>query len=150
KTTACMSGKSAWKCPLENPLSRPLLHAVTPGLADVQDIDGRGVFLDLVDDPVDIRLLAIQQMPRGVVFGSDRSAARVRFKAEDGLFHPLKPPRRLRRSFRFDTPVDEGEIALGASRDLNPVGHAHVGRRTESPVPGGYGLWPCPHDLAGY
>src|SRR4030095_15023047 len=87
--------------PPEYPLSLPLLHALASGRADVQDIDCRGVFLDLVDDPVDIRLLAVQQMPRGAVFRSNRGAIRVGLEAEDGLCHPVKPSRRLRRSFRF-------------------------------------------------
>jgi hypothetical protein len=35
-----------------------LLHRIAGGRADVKDGDGRGVFRNLVDDPVDVRFLA--------------------------------------------------------------------------------------------
>lgn len=44
-------------------------HSVASGWPDVEDVDGRGVFLNPVDDPVDVGFFSVHQMPQCAVFG---------------------------------------------------------------------------------
>src|SRR5215468_4782578 len=125
-----------------------LLHPVAPGRADVQNEDGGCVFLDLIDNPVNVRLLAVEQMTPRFVFGYDGVAPWVGLQAAQRLRHPVKPPRRLNGGFRFDTLIDTHEITLRTGGDFNAVCHGHAGRTRGSRAPDEYGLWPHPLILA--
>jgi len=52
-------------------------------VADVKNIGSMGAFEDSIDDPVDVRLAAIEQMPETFVFGSQRAAVGEFFEAQD-------------------------------------------------------------------
>lgn len=81
----------------ENHLTLALQHFVTSGRADVQGIGGRGILFNFVDDPVYIRLLAVEDTLQAAIFRSHGSAGRVFLKAQDGFLKSVKSPCRLDR-----------------------------------------------------
>lgn len=102
-------------------------------------------FVDLVDDAVRVRLLAVEQMtqrPFGLsAFRSNRATTRKAFQSKDSLLQSVVPARCGSRFAGMDFLEKMAEVVGRANRQLNAVWHVSGGSRQTRPARRGSGLW---------
>lgn len=85
---------------------------------------------------VDVRLVAVQQMPELGPLGRHRATSWPFLEAEDGILEPRVPFPGRSRILGVNVVVQAGKVALGAGGEINEVCHAWLrsSRRTPSPA----------------
>jgi hypothetical protein len=78
----------------------------TGSVADLSNVDYFFVFVDGVENPVDVWLVAIEQVMKMRTLWSDGTSGRVCFQAEDRRFESSKPHVGRLGSVGFDGFVD--------------------------------------------
>jgi hypothetical protein len=83
-----------------------------------------------VNNAMDMRFVAVKQVPESIALGCDRAAIWLLLEAENGLL----------QMFSADPLIEAGKIVLRAWGGLNPICHAWL--RTRQRTPGLAGLYP--------
>lgn len=119
-------------------------------MKNVKDHDFLPFLEDTVDRAIDMRLVAVQQVPELAGFGRHGAPVRVLFQAENGPLQASIPLDGRAGVLRVDLLVQRGKVPLGAGHDLNPISHA--GLRIRQRNPWRDGLFPSLllPDLAGF
>lgn len=88
-------------------------------VVDMEDIDLLLLFHDAIYRPVDVRFVAVEKVSELVILGGNRASVRLFFQTENRLPEPAIPFERGVGVVGVDPPVYLGQIALGASGDIN-------------------------------
>src|SRR5208337_1871625 len=107
---------------------------LAPGaVADVEHFNSLLSLEDAVDHAINIRFLAVKQVPQLVLLPCYRAAIRLVFQTEDCLFNPQIPFQGLVGIHGVDLPVQASEIALSMGSGVNDVSHASLQTRRKTP-----------------
>ena len=102
-------------------------------MADVKYFDVLLFLQDPIDDTIDIRFVAVKQVPQSIALGRHRTPVRIFVEAKNGLFKPRVPLQSRIGMFNVDVLIQVGKIALGTGSDLNEVCHERLRIRQRTP-----------------
>ncbi len=106
-------------------------------MPDVNNVHLLALLQHTVDHSVDMRLMAIEQMPEICILACDRAPVRVLFEADDGLFEAIVPFQGGVGVLSVDFGEEKRKVALGSGSDVNYVCHAGLRIRGKTPWPAG-------------
>jgi len=104
-------------------------------MPDVKHIHLLPLFQDPINHTIDVRLVAIQQVPEIRIFTCHGAPIRILLKAEDGLLEAPVPFQGSAGVLGVDFVVEICEVALGAGSDLNEICYAGLQIRRKTPLP---------------
>src|SRR5262249_4593969 len=107
---------------------------------DVEYVNVFALLRDAVDHAIDVRLVAIEQMPEFGGLRCFRTAVRLFFETQNCLPEAPVPLDGSIGVFCINRIEDEHKAAPRAERDINEVGHAALQIPRRTPSPDG----PCP------
>src|SRR6202011_446294 len=81
-----------------------------------------------INNPIDMRLLAVQEVAQLFVFGGQRTSKRAVFEGQDGSLKSSIPFERRLKMLRADGIVQKVKITLSAVGELNQVCHVLLRR----------------------
>ena len=106
-------------------------------------------FQDAVYHPINMRLVAVKQMPELVLLSYYLAAVRPLFQTEDGGFDPQIPFLGSVRILSVDLPVKTRKVALSMGCGVNDVCHASLQTRRKIPALAAFFLLSHPPDPDG-
>ena len=104
----------------------------------MQNLDLLLLLPDSVDHTIDMRFVAVEQMPELFALRGSGASIRMFFERQQRLRKTSIPAERSGRFARADVLVNDGKVMLGTSRDSNEICDAWIRTRQGTPEWGAF------------